>query len=435
MPHQNARYAVIVSLAAVLGIFEAPAELEAESSQQLIRETFIQMVLDQNPSVEAARQAWQAALERYPQATTLEDPVLSYGFSPASISEPDSRYGQVLAVSQRLPFPGKLRLQGVIAKAEAEAAHEDLQTVRLDLATIASLFFDDYYVVHRALEINEEHVQLLEDFKRIATAQYAAGEASQQDPILAEVELAHLSHRQLILQSTREVLVAQINTLLHRRPEGLVPQPPSNLPLPLIPLEKTEKLQEEALSIRPELRSNSARIRGGQAAVDLEKKDFFPDFEARTSFNSMWNMSEHRWVVGVAVNLPIQRKRIRAGIAEAKAELIRIENQHWRLEDQIRSEVQKALVRLREAHHVIELYRNRLLPAAHDQVQAALSGFRTGQDSFLVLIEAEKNQRSVELSYHESLAEVHRRTAELDRASGRIPGRGGSRPLTNENAG
>ena len=57
-----------------------------------------------------------------------------------------------------------------------------------------------------------------------------------------------------------------------------------------------------------------------------------------------------------------------------------------------------------------------------DQVDAARSGFETGRNSFLTLIDAERNLRNVELGYEEALANLGRRRAELDRALGRIPG-------------
>jgi len=69
----------------------------------------------------------------------------------------------------------------------------------------------------------------------------------------------------------------------------------------------------------------------------------------------------------------------------------------------------------------VELYRGRLLPALGDQIRAARAGFETGQNSFLTLIEAERNQRSVRLGFEEALTDFYRRRAELDRALGRMP--------------
>jgi outer membrane protein TolC len=214
-------------------------------------------------------------------------------------------------------------------------------------------------------------------------------------------------------------LVTQINSLMHRAPEALLPPPPRSLPRPS-PVEPSG-LQDEALGKRPDLRASSAEIRAREATVELKKKDSRPHFEAMTSYNSMWNLAEHRWTVGAAINLPVHRKRIRAGVAEAQARLAQREHERRRLEDQVRAQVQQAHIRLQEAHHVVGLYQSRLLPAALDQLQAAVSGFETSQNSFLAVIEAEKNQRTVELRHQESLAAVYGRQAELDWAVGRVP--------------
>ncbi|HPG28271.1 MAG TPA: TolC family protein, partial [Myxococcota bacterium] len=94
------------------------------------------------------------------------------------------------------------------------------------------------------------------------------------------------------------------------------------------------------------------------------------------------------------------------------------------IEDEVRLGVQSGVDRLKEARHVERLYRDLLLPAARDQVGAARSGFETGRNSFLALIDAERNLLEVELGYEEALANLGRRRAELDRARGRVPGIG-----------
>jgi outer membrane protein TolC len=140
-----------------------------------------------------------------------------------------------------------------------------------------------------------------------------------------------------------------------------------------------------------------------------------------TSYNSMWGDDEHRWMVGFDLNLPVWQDRIKAARSEARARLLAAEAIRRAVEDEIRSTVRQIFEALREAHHVLSLYRSRLLPAARDQVRAAGAGLQTGMNSFLALIGAEKNLRDVELGYEESIAAVDRRLAELARSVGRLP--------------
>ena len=388
----------------------------------LDRSALVEAVLERNPEIDTARQVLRAVLEEQPVAGALDDPYLSYSLAPLSVGG-DASFGNVLSVSQRFPYPGKLSLQERMVEAQAEAARQDIETVRLDLALAASDLYSDYYFVHRAIEINREHIELLDRFKRIATSRYAAGLAMQQDPIQAEVELAHLEHRGVVLESQREVAVARINTLLHRPPSARVPEPPQRLPLPpSLPGESPEALGAAALRDRPELRAQDSTIRTWEVERELKRKELRPDFEATTSWNSMWNTTEHRWMIGASINLPVQRKRVRASIARAEAGQAAARSERLRLEDEIQAEAYEAHVLLRESFHVVELYRARLIPAAADQVQAALSGFETGSNSFLAVIEAERNQRTAELGYQQAVAELHQRAARLDRAVGRMPG-------------
>src|SRR5262245_9475100 len=152
----------------------------------LDRQAFVATVLARNPSIEAARWAWRAALARYPQETSLEDPTLEYSLAPASVGSSRVDTGQRVALSQALPFPGKLELRGEIALAEAEASASDYDAVRLRLATLASLLFDELYLVERKLTINDAHRALLAELREIAVARYEAGSAAQQDPLEAE---------------------------------------------------------------------------------------------------------------------------------------------------------------------------------------------------------------------------------------------------------
>ena len=412
-------------LASPVAISGTPnGDLELALDGRLDRGKLIAAILARNPGLQAAREAWEAARQRPDQARSLDDPMLSYQLSPRSAFADGVRYGQVLRYSQRLPFPGTLRLRGEVAELEARAAGHDLDALRLSLATLASRLYDDLYLAVRAAEINEEHIALLESFQRIATARYAAGEAPQQAPLQAEVELAHLLHQRVVLETERVALTSRMNALLHREPGARLPSPPASLGSVDLLAEPTAvaALTAEALENRPELRAADAELEARRAEVELAQLAFKPDFELMGSFNSMWSESAHRTMVGVGVNLPIRRQRLRAARAEAEARVSEQRHQLDQLADEVRSEVAVRAAELAEARHVVELYRSRLIPAAGDQVEAALAGFRTGQNSFLALIEAERSQRTVRLGYERALAELSRSRAELERATGRGPG-------------
>ena len=398
------------------------AQLDLAGASRLDRATFVHAVLEQNPSLESARQGWRAALAEHAQESALDDPMLEYSFAPLSIGSNDVHFGQVITLSQKLPWPGKRALAGEVALAEAEAARDDYQATRLHLALMASILFDQYYAVTRSLELNEEHRILVEDIKRAAEAQYETGRGSQQEPLQAEVELAHVVHDRIVLDARRAVVVAQMNGLLHRAPETPLPPPPEELDLPDVGLGSSASLQDQALSRRPELKARRSDLRGREAARDLAERASYPDFGVMASYNSMWAMPEHQWMLGVSLNIPIQLGKRRGAVEEAEARIAQVRAQILGASDEIRVEVEKARQRLIEAEHVVRLYRERLLPAARAQIDVARSGYVTGHSGFQALIDAERSLRTVELNYQEALASLGERRAELVRTVGRIPG-------------
>jgi len=387
----------------------------------LDRRVLVQYVLERNPTVRAARFAWRAALARYPQATALEDPLLGAGVAPRSIESGSVNEAPKFDLSQKFPFPGKLRLRGEAAIGEAEAASHEHAAVRLRLATMASLLFDDYYLATRSLEINAEHVALLEEFQRIATTRYEAGEASQQDPIQAEVQRTHALHREVVLETSLRVTAEQINALLRRPPKAALPPPPRRIVVPTDSLDVAEDLIEQALVEKPELAAVASRVSAEESRVALARREYFPDFTVVGSYNRLWQEDDLQPFVGLQLNVPLQLGRRKAAVDEAEARLEAARSQRLAVEDDVRLAVQSGVDRLAEARHVERLYRDQLLPAARDHVDAARAGFETGRNSFLALIDAERNLLNVGLGHEEAIANLGRRRAELDRARGRVP--------------
>ena len=120
--------------------------------------------------------------------------------------------------------------------------------------------------------------------------------------------------------------------------------------------------------------------------------------------------------------MPLQLGRRRAALEESQADFEGTRQRRVAVEDDVRLAVQSASVLLEQARQAEQLVRDRLLPAAAEQVTAARSAYTAGRSTFLVLIDALRELHEIELGHQESLAQIGRRRAELDRALGRIPG-------------
>lgn len=415
---------LLVILLSLSLISVAPAEGYAQdlsgADGALDRESLIEAVLQRNPSLEAARHALTAASEREIQAGALDDPMLMVAVAPLSIGGSE-RFGARVEARQRLPFAGKRRARTDLARSMTAVGRHELDSLRRELALAASLLYDDYYLVERSLEITRDHIRLLEDMKASAEAQYIVGRAAQQDPLQAEVELTHLMHQEVSLEGDRREIVSRLNQLLRRRPGEELPPPPPDLKIEAIRIPEREHLQALAMEQRPELAGAAARLQAERAEAELARLDFYPDLELMASYDSMWMSTEHQVMAGVGVNLPVWREKRRAAVREAEAETARALSEIARIEDEIAGEVERAWIDVTEMHHILELYSDRLLPAARDQVEAAHSGFTSSRNSFVAVVEAERNLRTVELRYQEAVTTLIGSVARLERAAGFEP--------------
>lgn len=400
----------------------APARVDSAlelAAPVLRRAVYVRAVLARNPTLESARQGVRAAQFRAQQAGLLDEPMLDVGVAPLSIGSSQARFGYEVGISQRLPWFGKRGLENAAAAAEAEASSSDYEATKRELALSAVMLYDQYFVAVRAMDINLHHVQLMRSMRDAVTAQFETGRASAQDRLQAEAELAHMEHDTAILSTAREVTVAQLNELLHRAPE--LPLPAPELPAANASTESGQR-EPRTLAERSEVSAALQRARAARARAERAARDRYPDLTLSTSYNSMWDMPEHRWMVGLGFNLPLQTGRRAAAADEARAMGAEFESDAARLIDATRTQVFVARKRVRESEHVLTIFEERLLPIAREQVDAARAGFTASQTPFTTLVAAEKDLRKVELDYETARADCDRHRAELERALGLIPG-------------
>jgi outer membrane protein TolC len=378
----------------------------------------IDEVQARNPSLAAAQAAWSAAAQKYPQVVALDDPMFEAMFAPESLASNSSvNPSYTLTASQKFFWHGKRHLRGEMALWETNAAGWDIQEVRLRLSLAASLAYFDDYLIQRDLEINRANLTLLQDIRTTARSKYEANLVSAQDLSLADLELAKLEQRDLELQQDLRVAVARINTLLHRRPDH--PLPPVSRPLTLSsqPL-ALAGLQELALQQRPELAALSSRIQSEQNAVELACREFYPDFTVLGRYDTMWADTEQRGVIGVNLNVPLNREKRSAAVNEALFRLSRLQAEYAQTADSIREEVAASAARVEQARGVARLYEERVLPAAEISLADAKAAYIAGTLDFQRLLLARRQLADEQLGYQRALASYHRFQAELARALG-----------------
>lgn len=373
-------------------------------------------VVARNPSVQAMLAAWQAAAERYPQVVALHDPMLDVSVGPGSWGNPDVESAYMVMASQKFDWPGKRQLRGAIADSEANEAATQIETVQLQLAEMARLAFYDYYAAYQQHSLNENNLKETREFRETAEAKLRASLVTQQDVLQAEVELALLERRRNELDRQVKVAAARINTLLHQDAIHPLPPPPDTLEAePSVP--PVEELRVLAIQRRPDLAARAAQIQADEATINLALKEFYPDVELYAKYDAFWQEHPLRTAVGVNVNVPLNKSQRSARVREAESKLRQHRAEYDRLVDEITNELHANFERLTESRRNSQLFSDRIIPAAKQNVESARAGYTAGKVDFLRLIEAQRQLIELREEQVEIIANYHRRLAELERAA------------------
>lgn len=396
-----------------------------------------------NPGLAAAFHQWKAALERVPQAKSLPDPRFTYQHFIESVETRVGPQQNSFALAQTFPWFGKLALRGGVAAEAAEAERQKYVAAKLELFHRVKNAYYEHYYLGRAIAVTQESVRLVERLEALARARYRAAAGSHPDVIRAQVELGKLSDRLASLKDFRGPVVAKLNAALNRPPAAPLPEPPEALEA-----EKVEFTEEQLLSwlprANPELKGLDAEIGKRRRAIELARRDYFPD----VTFGLTWidtgrsiggrhpdDDGKDPLVAMVSVNLPVWPDKLAAGVREARARLAAAVSMKAQKTNSLLAELKMALFGFRDAGRKIDLYRDTLLPKARQSFNATGAAYRAGTAGFSDLIDAERVLLEFELAAQRALADRAQRLAELEMLVGReVPRTGGQsarEPLKN----
>jgi len=416
---KSACLGMALTLYADLSAGEPPDDLKSPSVQVefLSAEALADQVVAANPSVAALASAAEAARYRVEPAGSLDDPMLSYGLAPRTVDS--DRLNQRFEFSQRIPWPGTLDARETVARHEAAVADGNHEALKLEVIAQARAAHAQWWFVHEALAIHHAAEDLVEELIRTASVRYSAGRSLKQDVLQAEVERANLEKEELRLLRLQTTIQSQINALLNRPPGA--PLPPASPPGPAREPPVFEALEAIALTRHPELARLEAQLAANQSRITLAEKAFYPNFQVGVGYNGLWDDTDKRPIVGVTINVPLDRSKRRAELAAARADSSRSQ---WTLV-QRRAELLDALARARaavvEARQSVQLFEEELVPLADEYLGSALADYRSGTGAFVNVIDAEQRKLATDLALAQTRADYAARLAELQRAAGLLP--------------
>jgi outer membrane protein TolC len=390
---------------------QVSTDRETTSLKDLVRE-----LQERNPALQAAQKAAEAKKASIISARTLPDPVLSFqtmgDFFPPDLQGGDPSSGRTLGVEQEIPFPGKLGLKGKIAESEAAAEEWNTEQTRRELIADLKAAYFDLALTDKSIEILEKDRGLLQSITQVAEARYRVGEGNQQDVIKAQLEISKLLDRQAVLEQRRVIAEALLNSLLLRPSEAKVGKTAevkkAELPYSL------EELNQMARENSAKLKTQEKTIDRSQYAVELARKEYYPDFAVGFSYVDRDDMKEMYGIMAKA-KLPLYfwRKQ-RPDLESARLTLTSAQKQRESITSTLNYSVRDAQVVATTSERLIHLYGNAIIPQSKIALESAFAAYQTGSVDFLTLLDSLVTLLDYELKYFEALTEFQKALAKLE---------------------
>jgi outer membrane protein TolC len=361
----------------------------------------VNQVLEKNPAVAAAEARARAAGLRPRQAATLPDPMVG---ATAYLSSPESRVGPqtfTATLSQRLPWFGKRGIRERAALEHAEVLAAQVEAQRLDLVTETRRLWYEIAFLDVWAEVIRGDRATLDHYETLARTRYASGVGTEQAVVKIQAEITKDDTRLLEVRSRRAGLVAALNAL--RDDPGPSAVSPGRLPDFAEAVLDRQALGARALALRPEMAGADSDIARADAEVDLARKEYKPDLTIGALYTRVGPRRDAAGIampppddgkdvfaLSAALNLPLQRGRLKAGLEEA-AELRRAAGEGKRA---VVTEIDRSLDELTErvtlTWQQLHLSRDVLGIQAEQSLRSAEAGYAAGTLSSLDLLDAER---------------------------------------------
>lgn len=386
-----------------------------------------------HPSIQAAARMVDAKRARVAQARALPDPQISVGYmgslAPFRTQSNDPSSYRTLGVMQEFPYPGKRDLRGKVAAKEADAELPNVEAARRRIRAEVKLAFYELWGVEKAQEITGRNKELLEKLARIAEERYKLGKGLQQDVLRAQVEVTRIRQRQTLLEQRRRTLEAQLASLLLRPVDASLGPLPKELAKSGLPY-SLEELINKGIENSPEMLRQEQLMEQSRLAVDLARKDFFPDFSVSWDYQNRTSGMPEMYGLKFTLNLPIFNKGRRyAAINEAHETQASAKQMREAVRTTLLFQVKEQFLAARASDELLTLYSKAIVPQSALALESSMSAYQVGSLDFLSLLTNFTTVLDYETNYYEELARYQQALVRLEEITGiELDGDSGSSP-------
>ena len=384
--------------------------------------SLVSEALENNPEIQAAFREREASRQRISPAEALDDPVLEAGVINAPLASStfnrEDMTMKMIGLSQRVPFPGKRGLRRDVATKDAEAVEYGYEETINRVVRDLKIAYYDLGLTLETIKLVKKNKLILEELLHIAEDHYVVGRGNQADVLKAQTQVSRMDNELLRLAREQHALEAELNRAVgHDGSKALPVPPPPQLHGEILNL---ESLREIALTQRPQLLALQSLVARNEKALELARKDYYPDFDVRMSYGQRDNMLDNSRrpdmvSLTVAINLPVWRgNKLQPREAESQAMRDQVRSMYQAQRNEIIAKLRREVAAAEQNLQSTRLYRTSILPQGRLAVESALAAYRVNRVDFMTLLDSQMTVFNSEIglvtamaSYNKAVAEIH----------------------------
>lgn len=378
----------------------------------------VQLALEENREVAAARLEVARAQARLQQATRPENPELEVEHAEGLGQQEDTA-----TVSVPLPLFGRRKAAVEVARAElagalAETRERERQILRAVLGAHAELIG-----AVRAQALGEELLAVDRQLRQLVAGRVEAADAPALDLRLLDVEIERLSVRQALANAQLTAQGFALRALIG----GDVSEPlvlRSDMPLEeLAPdLPSADAAVARALAQRPDLLAAEAAERAAEAALRQARSEARPRLDLIGTYShktagTRGGEEERLAGGGIGLSLPLFNRN-RGAIAEAELAIEQAQLARQALELEVEAEVRGALVRWQAAQGALDAYNEEIVPQSQANLETLRQAYQVGGVPLSEVLTEQRRMLESEADFAGALGEAYRSAADLRLAIG-----------------
>lgn len=328
--------------------------LRAGTQAALARSAAERARITENEAFGALLPQADARLIRYNQSINLQ----TFGFTlpgvPPVVGPFNVTDAQISAAMQVFNLAALRQYQAV--RQGVAASRYAVEQAENDVASAVGHL---YVLAERAstqIASRQADVDLFQRLLQTAQDEFKAGTGTRLDVAQATVQLNRAKQALLVAQNDRRNAVLTLLNAMGMDEGNDITLDPT-LPVPAAPPSIQEALAH-AQAQRPELREQTARLRGAQLAVDAARDrrlpsvslDFLGDYSGNHATDLLWSRR-----IAATFGMPLFHTDINANIANAKANLHDIEIERAQTQRDVEQDVRRSIMNLQNAQARVEV--------------------------------------------------------------------------------